>query len=186
MLRLTFWQQHSLWIILLTTIVGCATSDNRTVTYTQAPTQAQAPTHKKITTTEELKPSSNFHNNTGSDVAMFGINAANCYGNDGVKGVYVTRLNNTSVAKAKGLAAGDKIIQLSTFYPTSVSELTYIIQRITPDTVQSIAFERNAKKYAISVIPPSITLTTEQKQKAYTPYLPNEYPCRTINLRDAK
>jgi hypothetical protein len=135
---------------------------------------------------EEMKPSPNFHNNTGIDRAYFGISTADCFDGNGARGIFVISLNNSSVAKRKGLIVGDKILQLGVHKPYSTKNLTYIIQRVTPDTVQSIIFERNFKSYEVIVIPPSWMPTEKQREKADSPYQLDKYPCKDIGLIDVK
>lgn len=133
-----------------------------------------------------LSPSANFENNFDPRGvrAKFGLNTADCIDNSGRQGVFVVGLNPGSVLyKLNGVRVGDKILQVGAHKVTTSSGLTFIIKRITPDTVQTISFERNGVKGQIVVIPPPWTPSKREALRIDMPYPSRRNPCQEIGLR---
>lgn len=165
-------------LFLLLGLVGCSStppSPRDNASHFQPPTQGSRPK-----TSDKLTPSEDFHNNTGYYRALFNMNTSDCKSSSGIPGVYIIKLHDQSVVKARGGLVGDRILQISAHRPRTSRELTYIIKRITPDTAVPIVLERSGRIFEILVIPPPWVPTEDQKAFIDSPYQSN--PCPSIGM----
>lgn len=139
--------------------------------------------HPTIKTSDRLTPSDNFHNNEGYYRALFNMNTADCKSGNGIAGVYIVKLHGQSVVKLRGGMVGDRIVQVSAHRPKTSSDLTYIIKRITPDTVVPVVLDRGGKIFEILVVPPPWKPSDDQRAFIDSPYKIS--PCHMISLSGA-
>lgn len=156
-------------LLLLLGLYGCSSppSSPRSSNTYPPPITIKPPLTK---TSDKLTPSENFHSNDGYYRALFNMNSADCKSNNSTSGVYIVKLHDQSVVRMRGGLPGDKVIQIGAHKPRTSSELTYIIKRITPDTVVPIVLERSGRTFEIIVIPPPWEPTEQQKQQIDSPY----------------
>jgi hypothetical protein len=94
---------------LLSFLWGCQSTSE---SFVYVPPERPSVTYRAPNqSSDELRPSTNFHNNGDSERfperAYFGIQAADCIGPKGSRGVYIIKLSPDSVLRKIGMGTGD-------------------------------------------------------------------------------
>lgn len=160
-------------LVLTLFLSGCSTSQHRD-SYTR---------NTRDEASDVPRHSQSFHTNTGKEWVKFGVNAADCVDRNGRRGVFAIKFNGDSILQRKGMMPGDQFLQVHGITPKTTGELTYIIQRITPRTSTTIVFQRNGKRYEITVAPPSWVPNSSEVARVTSKYRIS--PCPAIGMSPA-
>jgi hypothetical protein len=173
---------------LLSFLWGCQSTSE---SFVYVPPERPSVTYRAPNqSSDELRPSTNFHNNGDSERfperAYFGIQAADCIGPKGSRGVYIIKLSPDSVLRKIGMGTGDQVLSLGAHTPKSTSELTYVIQRLTPNTLQPIAYLRAGRRIEAVVVPPAWIPKQTEKQRIDRSYSSEQRTCSLIGLQNLR